>query len=98
MPAEIIPFELSQVVKAAPGSTSTSCSQSGSGEEMADTRVHKAEVKATAKRSAAEAGLTGSEDCKRNTIFSQEITSQSDEAATVHIELLSDDENALYDV
>jgi hypothetical protein len=85
-------------VKAVPGSTSTSCSQSGSGEETADARVHTTELKATAKRSAAEAGVTGSEDCKRNTLFSQEISSQSDEAATVHIELLSDDENALYDV
>jgi hypothetical protein len=85
-------------VKAVPGSTSTSCSQNGSGEETADARVHTAELKATAKRSAAEAGVTGSEDCKRSTLFSHEISSQSDEAATVHIELLSDDENALYDV
>jgi hypothetical protein len=86
------------VVKAVPGSTAASCSKSGSGEETVDTRVHTAELKATAKRSAAEAGVTGSEDCKRNTLFSQEISSQSDEAARVHIELVSDDGNALYDV
>jgi hypothetical protein len=81
-------------VKAVSGSTSNSCSQSGSGEDTDDARVHIAELKDTAKRSVAEAGVKGSEDCKRNTLFSQEISSQSDEAATVHIELLSDGENA----
>ena len=85
-------------MKTAPSSTSTSASSIQSGEDAAGNQLHSADSKTAPKRSAIEAGVSESEDCKRNKAFSQESYSKSAEAATVHIELQSDDENALYDV
>ena len=69
-----------------------------SDDDTIEIRSPAADLKTAAKRSATEAGVRESEDCKRHNIFSQGTSLMSAEADTVHIELLSDDENALYDV
>jgi hypothetical protein len=97
---EIIPFEPSFTGKASVPPTAQSSAEVTS-ETLASSPTKGQDVESessrVAKRSAESAALTGSPDSKKS-ISSNQDANRREAAAPVHIELISDDDDVLYDV
>jgi hypothetical protein len=97
---EIIPFEPSSTFKVSVSATAQSSAEVTSEtltSSPAEGQDVESESSRVAKRSAEAAALTSSPDSKRSNSSNQDAN-RREAAAPVHIELISDDDDVLYDV